>query len=101
MCVRQNPQRPPRRDVQRSREPWSEPPPPTPTRSGFVSHIHTSINTVSRLFCAISRAVSRYFAGFADGISQDLRLFHTCFACDSRVSFRVMVSSTLRPMVEE
>eukprot|EP00966_Prymnesium_polylepis_P172704 3994086-Prymnesium_polylepis.1 len=57
---------------------------------------------VSRLFRAISRAVSRFFASFADGLG-----FHKicgCFARVSRVihvSIRVMVSSTLRPMVEE
>ena len=60
----------------------------TPTRSEWMSRIHTSIRTVSRLFRAISRAVSRYFASFADGVAQDLRLFRACFACDSRVDSR-------------
>ena len=70
----------------------------TPTRSEFVSRIHTSIRTVLRLFLAILRAVLRYFASFA------VHKVRGCFARVSRVirvSFSVMVSSTLRPMVEE
>jgi hypothetical protein len=46
----------------------------------------TSVHTISQLFRAISRAVSRCFA---------------CVLCVIRMSFRVIVSSTPRPMVEE
>eukprot|EP00966_Prymnesium_polylepis_P114911 2655486-Prymnesium_polylepis.1 len=60
----------------------------TPTRSEWMSRIHTSVRTVSRLFHAISRAVSRYFAGcFA--LFREFRGWGcTRFAAVSRV-FRV------------
>jgi|EP00966_Prymnesium_polylepis_P148208 hypothetical protein len=69
----------------------------SPIRGKYMSGIHTLIYTVSRLFRAISRAVSRYFADFADGHSQDSRLFH---ARCSRVFPRVIrVSCRVVPRV--
>eukprot|EP00966_Prymnesium_polylepis_P264443 6109421-Prymnesium_polylepis.1 len=55
----------------------------TPTRSEFVSRIHTSIRTVLRLFRTILQAVSRYFASFA---------VHKICGCFARVSRVIRVS---------